>query len=121
MERLAQQCNGGRVVASSAGTEPAPEVNPFALRALREIGIRHEGARPKTAGELSDEEFDLAVTVCDNARESCPVLPGAPRTIHVGYPDPAAAEGTEGERLEAFRLVRDSMAAWTEFIKAILD
>jgi arsenate reductase len=95
-------------------------VHPLALRALGEIGIRHEGATPKTVGSLQGEGFDVAITVCDNAKESCPVLPGAPRTIHIGYPDPAAATGTEEEQLQAFRDVRNSMSAWVEFIGVLL-
>jgi arsenate reductase len=119
MEAILRDRLGDRIDVASAGTDPAPEVHPLALRALGEIGVAHENARPKRPDEL-DREFEIAVTVCDNARETCPVLPGAPVTVHVGYPDPAAAEGTEEERLDAFRAVRDSMASWADLIGALL-
>ena len=112
---------GDRVSARSAGTFPAPAVHPLAVRALGEIGIEHRGAEPKTVASLSDMSFDVAITVCDNAKESCPVLPGAPRTIHIGYPDPAVARGSDTEQLQAFRDVRDSMSAWVEFVGVLLS
>jgi arsenate reductase (thioredoxin) len=111
---------GDLVVAESAGTRPAKCVNPLALVALSEVGIVTEGARPRSVLDLGDAEFDIAVTVCDHARESCPVLPGAPAAVHVGYPDPAGAGGTEEQRLEAFREVRDSMIAWVSFFRLLL-
>ncbi len=110
----------GRVRAESAGTDPAREVHPLALRALAEIGIRPGAARPRRVEDLPDLDFDLAVTVCDGAREACPVLLSPVRRVHVGYPDPAAAEGTEEERLRAFREVRDSMAGWVDLLAALL-
>lgn len=109
---------GERVLASSAGTLPAPEVHPLALRALSEIGIDHAGGTPKSVARLVDQDFDVAITVCDHARESCPVMPGVARTIHIGYPDPAGAQGSDEVRLEAFRTVRDSMVGWVEFVSA---
>lgn len=119
LEAILRDRLGDRLDVASAGTEPAPEVNRLALHALGEIGIEHDGGTPKTIADL-DREFDIAVTVCDHARETCPVLPGAPLKIHVGYPDPAAAEGTDAERLAAFREVRDHMASWTDLMTAIL-
>lgn len=119
LEAILRDRLGDRVDAASAGTEPSERVNPFALRALSEIGIAHGAATPKTVAEL-DREFEIAVTVCDHAREKCPVLPGAPVKLHVGYPDPAAVEGTDQERLAAFREVRDHMAAWVDLMAAIL-
>jgi arsenate reductase len=111
---------GERVAARSAGTRPMAAVHPLAVRALDEIGIRWDDAVPKFVESLREDGFDLAITVCDNAKESCPVLPGAPRIIHIGYPDPAAATGTEEEQLQAFRDVRNSMSAWVKFIGVLL-
>jgi arsenate reductase len=108
------------VTAKSAGTEPAPRVNPLAVAALAEIGIEHDGNAPKTPDAFGDTAFDIAITVCDHAKETCPVLPGAPKTIHIGYPDPASAEGTEEERRQAFREVRDHMLAWVELFREVV-
>ncbi len=94
--------------AFSAGTRPAGYVHPLALRALEEIGIHHSGAS-KSADQFRGQPFDLVVTVCDDAAENCPVWLGPGRKAHLGYPDPALAEGTEEEKLAAFRQVRDAM------------
>jgi arsenate reductase len=120
LEAILRDRLGDRLDVASAGTEPAPRVNPLALRALSEVGIAHGGATPKLVRDL-DREFEIAVTVCDHARETCPVLPGAPVKIHVGYPDPAAVEGTQEERFAAFREVRDHMAGWVELTAAIIS
>ena len=98
------------VVAASAGTHPAG-VHPLTIRALGEVGIDWSGARSKSITEMVDRDWDLVVTVCDNAREACPVVPGARRTAHEGFTDPAAVGGTDEDRLAAFRLVRDAIAA----------
>jgi arsenate reductase len=97
------------IAAASAGTHPAG-VHPLTVRVLGEVGIDWSGARSKSVLEMLDEPWDLVLTVCDSARETCPVVPGARRTIHMGFPDPAAASGTEEERLAAFRTVRDAIA-----------
>lgn len=94
--------------AYSAGTQPAGYVHPMALRALAELGIQHEG-RSKSAEEFRDADFDLVVTVCDDANESCPVWLGRGRRVHLGFRDPARAEGTDEERMQAFRQVRDEI------------
>ena len=95
--------------AYSAGTQPAGYVHPLALRALAEIGIQHEG-RSKHADAYRDVPFDLVVTVCDDAAENCPVWLGQGKRVHLGFPDPAKATGTEAEVMAAFRLVRDDIA-----------
>jgi arsenate reductase (thioredoxin) len=92
--------------AFSAGTDPAPCVNPLAVRAMEEIGIDIRGHRPQHLREFLDQAFHRVVTVCDNAAESCPTFPGDPERIHWGFDDPAAVEGTEEERLNAFRRTR---------------
>jgi arsenate reductase len=94
--------------AFSAGTEPAGQVHPFALRVLRELGIEHQG-RTKGATEFRDIALDLVVTVCDDAAESCPLWLGPGRRVHLGLPDPAKATGTEDEILVVFRAVLDEI------------
>jgi arsenate reductase (thioredoxin) len=94
----------------SAGTRPGT-VRPEAIEAMREAGIDIASHRSKHVDEFLGTEFDCVLTVCDNARESCPVFPGA-RTIHRAFEDPAAVEGTDEERLAAFRRVRDQIADW---------
>jgi len=86
----------------SAGTQ-ATQVNPFTIRALAEQGIDWSGARSKTISEFLDEPFDYVITVCDRARESCPVFPGGTQSLHWGLDDPSEARGSDDERLDAFR------------------
>ena len=95
--------------AVSAGTYPAGSVNLYALRALAEIGIEHQG-RSKPADEFRDVLFDLVVTVCDSAAEEYPVWLGPGRRVHLGFPDPAKATGTDEDVMAAFRQVRDDIA-----------
>jgi arsenate reductase len=95
--------------AVSAGTQPAGYVHPKALQALAEIGIEHNG-RSKHADEFRNTPLDLVVTVCDSAAEECPLWLGLGRRVHLGFPDPAKAEGTDEEVMAVFRAVRDDMA-----------
>jgi arsenate reductase len=95
--------------AVSAGTKPADRVNPKALQVLGEIGIHTQGSKPRHLSEYLGERFDLVVTVCDDAAENCPVWPGQGKRVHLGFPDPADAVGTEDEVLSVFREVRDSI------------
>jgi arsenate reductase len=95
--------------AFSAGVEPAGYVNPNALRALEEIGIRHQG-ESKHADVFRDVDFDVVVTVCDDAAENCPVWLGKGKRVHLGFPDPAKAKGTSEEILQVYRQVRDDIA-----------
>jgi arsenate reductase len=97
-----------RFEAFSAGTE-ATRVRPLAIAAMDELGIDLRGHASKTLERYLDEPFDLVVTVCDQAREACPVFPGARRTDHWSFEDPSAASGTEDERLAVFRRVRDEI------------
>jgi arsenate reductase (thioredoxin) len=101
---------GDRYDAFSAGTE-ATEVRPLAIRAMAEIGIDISGQSSKTVQSLAGQEFDYAVTVCDDGKESCPYFPGAKRQVHWSFEDPSAAQGSEDERLATFRRVRDQIAA----------
>ncbi len=95
--------------AVSAGTNPADRVHPTALRVLGEIGIQTQGSPPKRVDEFLNRQFDLVVTVCDDAAENCPTWPGQGKRVHVGFPDPAKASGTEDEVLAVFRAVRDDI------------
>ncbi len=94
--------------AFSAGVQPAGTVHPLALRALAEIGIQHSG-ESKSVEQFRDENFDMVVTVCDDANEQCPVWLGKGKRVHESFRDPAKAEGTAEERLAVFRQVRDEI------------
>ena len=96
---------------ASAGTVPAPAVHPLAVRVMAEVGIDLAGARPKPVTEMIGEPWDLVITVCDAARETCPVFPGAVAKLHLSFDDPARASGDEEQRLAVFRRVRDEIAA----------
>lgn len=95
--------------AVSAGTQPAAEVHPKALIVLNEIGINSGTSSPKHISAFTGEAFDLVVTVCDDAAENCPVWPGQGKRVHVGFPDPAKAVGSENEIMQVFRTVRDDI------------
>jgi arsenate reductase len=94
--------------AVSAGTRPAGYVHPGALAALSEIGLRH-GGRSKHTDEFKGQEFDLVITVCDSAAEECPVWVGKGKRLHHNFPDPAKAQGTQVEIMDAFRRVRNDI------------
>jgi arsenate reductase len=102
-EAALNQRGGGRFVAESAGSEPAARVNPFALDALRDAGIRWQGHPPRGLDTLEREAWDIVITVCDQAREACPVVPGHPVVAHWGMTDPAAVEGDPERKRHAFR------------------
>jgi arsenate reductase len=93
----------------SAGTEPKG-INPLTLRVLEEAGVDASFARSKSVDEFLGQAFDYVITVCDQARQSCPVFPGAHESLHWGYEDPAAAEGSDEERLAVFRRVFIAMS-----------
>jgi len=96
--------------AYSAGTTPS-SVNPYAIRVMKEIGIDISNQRSKSINEFRGEIFDYVVTVCDNARETCPFFPGK-KVIHRGFQDPASVEGREEEKIAIFRKVRDEIKHW---------
>ena len=95
--------------AFSAGTVPAGYVHPKAIQVLDEIGITHKG-ESKSAEQFRQMDFDLVVTVCDDAAENCPVWLGKGKRVHLSFPDPAKAGGTDEEKLAVFRSVRDAIA-----------
>src|SRR5512142_1844703 len=94
--------------AFSAGVQPAGYVHPLALQVLAETGIQHEG-ESKSVDRFRGQDFDLVVTVCDEANEQCPVWLGKGRKLHHSFPDPARASGTEASRQAAFRDVREQL------------
>ena len=120
-EGLLRAMYGEEYEAYSAGVA-ATSVDPRAVLVMKEMGIDISGQHSKTFSEFGDTIFDLAVTVCDRARQACPIcstrlelpssLPKAREVIHRSFEDPAAALGTDEEQLEAFRRVRDEIADW---------
>jgi arsenate reductase len=108
-EALLRLLGGGKFEAFSAGTHPASEVNPFALEVLKERGAGIEGLFPKTIDQFAGQEFDLLVTLCDNAKQECPSFPGAKAIDHWSLEDPAAFEGTYEEILFTFTETRDEI------------
>jgi len=92
----------------SAGTRPS-QVRAEAIAAMREVGIDISGQRSKSVDEFAGQVFDYVITVCDNARETCPVFPATTKRIHWSIGDPAVAQDSEEERLAEFRRVRDQM------------
>ena len=95
--------------AFSTGTEPSGYVHPKAIQVLAEIGIAHNG-ESKPTDRFREMDFDLVVTVCDDAAENCPVWLGKGKRVHLGFPDPARAQGTDEEKLAVFRSARDAIA-----------
>jgi len=110
-EAFLQRAGGERLAVTSAGTHPST-VSPLTIRVLAERGIDWSGARSKSLTEFWGQPFDLVVTVCDDAREACPVFPGAKRQLHRAFRDPIWAAGSEEERLREFRSVRDEIEDW---------
>jgi arsenate reductase len=103
-EALVRARGGDAFEVRSAGTDPRG-INPLTLRVLDEAGIDASWARSKPVTEYLGQRFDYVVTVCDEARQVCPVFPGVHESLHWGYEDPANAAGTEEERLAVFRRV----------------
>jgi arsenate reductase len=121
-EYLLRKKGQGRFETCSAGASPSGKVNPLALWVLKEhFGIDASDARSKSWDEFKDVKFDFVITVCDNARETCPIFPGNPVTAHFGSPDPAAFEGTEEEKRRFFVQVALQMARRIELFCALPD
>jgi arsenate reductase len=110
-EALLAHDSGDRFEAASAGTKPSC-VRPEAIAVMRELGIDISCNRSKHVEDFAGQKFDYVLTVCDNAREACPIFPGDAVHLHHGFEDPAALEGPEPQRLELFRRVRDEMRAY---------
>ena len=109
-EGLLRHLAGGRFEVMSAGTE-ATSVRPEAIFAMAELGVDISGQTSKTMEQYLGEPFDYVVTVCDDANETCPVFPGAENRLHWSFQDPSRAQGSDEERLEVFRTVRDEIQA----------
>jgi arsenate reductase len=119
-EAILRHVAGESVQVVSAGIQPS-SVNPLAIEALREAEVDVAGLRAKSVDEFRGMEFDAVITVCDQAREACPVFPGRAVRVHYNIPDPAAVEGTPEERLDAFRRARDLLfACLCEFVTVLL-
>lgn len=108
-EGLLRWIAGDRFDVFSAGTKPGI-VRPEAIAAMQDLGIDISTHRSKHVDEFRDAPFDYVITVCDNAKEACPVFPAATTLIHWSFTDPAAVEGDEPTRLNAFRQIRDEIA-----------
>jgi arsenate reductase len=121
-EALTNQLLGDRWEAFSAGTQPSGRVNPLTNRVLAEMGIEHKG-RSKSVNEFKSASFDVVITVCDDAKENCPVWLGKAQCEHFNFPDPKKAKGTENEKLEVFRktvakirkMVIPFLASWPNY------
>ncbi len=104
---------GNRCQAFSAGTEPSI-LNPHAIEVMSEIGIDISNHRSKHMNEFLDQNIDYVITVCDHAKEVCPIFPGGAKRQHRSFEDPSSFKGTEAETLSAFRKIRDEIRTWIE-------
>ena len=119
-EGLVNNLFNDRFEAFSAGTEKT-FVKPHAIEALKDINIDISDARSKLTTEFRSTEFDIVVTVCDNARETCPFFPGTKELVHKSFRDPSEIQGNEKEKLEAFLSSRDEILFWLkEFLPSTL-
>ena len=107
-----QQVGSDAYEVQSAGSKPNEYVSPMAIEAMGKIGIDISGHRSKSINQFTGQSFDYVLTVCDNAKESCPIFPGKMITIHWNFEDPAALQGCEEERLALCRHVRDEMRCY---------
>jgi len=108
-EALWDSLGNGEWQSESAGSKPSGYVHPLAIKAMQEEGIDISTCRSKSLDQFQNEPFDLVVTVCNNAQESCPVFPHANQTLHWPFDDPADATGSEEEQMVFFRRVRDEI------------
>ena len=108
-EGFLRELGGERYEVHSAGSEPAERVHPLAIKAMAEVGIDISDHVPKDLGVYDDESFDLVITVCGGAKQSCPIFLGANANVHWDLEDPAEAEGSEEERMAFFREIRDEI------------
>ena len=118
-EGLVNHYFGDAWQAVSAGTQPSGYVHPLAVAAMAEVGIDISSGRSKNADEFRSLPLDLVITVCDDAAENCPLWLGEGRVVHHAFQDPAKAEGSEEEKMQVFRRVRDEIASWlVDFLPA---
>jgi arsenate reductase len=112
-EGFLRHLSGGAIEAASAGTEPG-KLHPLAVEVMAERGIDVSGHHAKSLDAFLQEPFDYVVTVCDDAREACPIFPNAHRRLHWSFPDPSRVKGTREERLAFFRAIRDAIRTRVE-------
>ncbi len=94
----------------SAGTKPEKEVNPYAVQVMSEMGIDISDQYPKSVNQFVKKSFDYVITVCDNAKQICPVFTGkVQKRLHIGFEDPADATGSDEEKLAVYRKIRDQI------------
>jgi arsenate reductase len=118
-EGLLRHDAGDRFEVESAGTKPS-RVRPEAIAAMRELDIDISGHRSKSVNEFDGQQFDYVITVCDNAKESCPVFLGTAKRLHHSFDDPAALDGSQDQRLALFRRVRGELREYlTEFARQV--
>lgn len=117
-EGLLRHDGAGKYIVESAGVEPS-FVRTEAIEVMRELGIDISGHRSKSVDEFTGQPFDYVITVCDNAKQNCPIFPATTQRIHWSIEDPAAVAGDEKTRLQAFRIARDELRGrLSRFIKA---
>ncbi len=109
-EALLRARAGDRFDVRSAGSRPGRAVRPLVVEALRELGIDVSGAAPKGFAELAGARFDYVITLCDSARDECPIFPGHPVAEHWSIEDPATLAGAEAEQLAGTRRIRDDIS-----------
>lgn len=117
-EGLLRHDAGDRFEVHSAGTMPT-QVRPEAIAVMKEIDIDISGHHSKSLETFIGKSFDIILTVCDHANETCPVFPGGGARLHHDFPDPAAISGTDSERLAAFRSVRDQIRSYLQEVAVV--
>ena len=121
-EYLLREKGRGRFETYSAGSHPTGRINPYAVRVLKEVyGIDASGARSKSWNEFKSDNFKIVITVCDNAKESCPIFPGRAIMAHFSSPDPAGVEGTDDQKRTAFVQVARQISQRMEALCALSD
>ena len=120
-EAILNAKGNGRFEAASAGSRPAAAVNPYALETLREFKIPWAGHPPRSIDGLEREQWDFVITVCDRAKEACPIFPGQPVLAHWGMPDPAGVEGDEAAKRAAFRTAFLELSRRIDLLLALPD
>lgn len=108
-EALLRNAAAGEIEVASAGSNPSGYVHPLAIEAMRELDIDISETRSKNLDEFLDKDVETVITVCGNADQACPVFPGQVNRYHWGFEDPAYAEGTDEEKMNFFRRVRDEI------------
>ncbi|MFO8056492.1 MAG: arsenate reductase ArsC [bacterium] len=121
-EGFARHLRSQDIEAYSAGTAPST-VDPQAIKIMKEAGVDISGRRSKHVSEVTDVDFDYVVTLCDNARQSCPLFPGKAKVVHIGVEDPSSQgfEAPEHEKLAKYREVRDGIKEMVLAIPAVLE